>query len=159
MLYHATDGPMLRDTPEIVYYDPPLALQKDDRVRMTCHWNNLTGHDLTWPEEMCVAFMYYSPGQGFLICDSEDQSPVRLGGDSSAGCAEESDVGNALGVGRYCTADGGECAGQTANFCIAAFSEENYCTVILCDDDSACGEGASCVAEGPGSACVPTHCQ
>ena len=43
---------------------------------MTCHWNNLTGHDLTWPEEMCVAFMYYSPGQGFLICDSEEDADI-----------------------------------------------------------------------------------
>ena len=159
LLYHAVDGPTLRDTPEINYYNPPLQLKPGDRVRMTCQWDNLTSHELTWPEEMCVAFMYYSPGEGFLICDSDDISPVLLGGgDSSAGCAKPEDIGNAKGVGKYCTESGDECSGQDANFCIAGFSDENYCTIIFCDNDEACGEGAACVAEGPGSACVPNHC-
>jgi len=159
LLYHATDGPMLRDTPEIVYYDPPLHLNKGDKVRMTCRWDNTTGHDLTWPEEMCVAFMYYSPGEGFLICDTDSETPILLGGGGEGGCAKPDDAGNNLGVGKYCTDGGGECEGQDANFCIAAFSDENYCTVILCQDDSVCGENATCITEGPGSACVPNHCQ
>ncbi len=159
LLYHATDGPTLRDTPEIIQYDPPLLLEPGDKVHIKCHWTNTTGHDLTWPEEMCVAFMYYSPGTGFMICDSGDVSPKILGGgDPTQGCAAETDLGNELGVGRFCTEGGTECEGQEANFCIAGFSSENYCTVILCESDDECGEGASCVAEGPGSACVPDKC-
>ena len=160
LLYHATDGSMLRDTPEIIYYDPPLHLNPGDTIRVTCGWDNTSGHDLSWPEEMCVAFMYYSPGQGFLICDTENTTPVLLGGGGGeGGCAQPDDVGNSKGVGRFCTEGGGECEGQEASFCIAGFSEENYCTVIFCEDDSVCGEDAACVSEGPGSACVPNQCR
>lgn len=158
LLYHATDGPTLRDTPEVNVYAPALALEPGDAIRVTCRWDNTTGRPLGWPEEMCVAFMYYSPGEGFLICDSDDESPRLLDGGGEGGCAQPGDEGNDLGVGRYC-ASASDCAGQTANFCIANFSAENYCTVILCQSDDECGEGASCVASGPGSACVPLACQ
>lgn len=159
LLYHATDGPTLRDTPDINFYEPALPLEPGDQLRMTCHWDNHTGHTLGWPEEMCVAFMYYSPGEGFLICNTNDETPKVLGGEPREdGCAQPGDTGNDLGVGRYCE-ETSDCAGQTANFCIANFSSENYCTVILCQSDDECGEGATCVESGPGSACVPVACQ
>ena len=108
--------------------------------------------------------MYYSPGRGYLICDTEDTFPVAQGGDevaSEGGCIAPGTEGNALGVGRYCTVGGGECEGTAEpTLCLAEFdAEATYCSVILCQDDAVCGEGASCVFEGAGSACVPLVCQ
>jgi hypothetical protein len=163
LFYHATDGPLLRDNPEIVFFDnQPVELAPGDVIRVTCEWTNPTDVALGWPEEMCVALMYYTPGQGFLMCDTADVSPVvQDGAEAGEGCALPTDGGNDLGVGKYCTQGGGECAdtaGQT--LCLAEFdATANYCSVILCEDDSVCGEGASCVFSGPGSACVPTKCQ
>jgi len=164
-VYHATHGPTLRDNPEILTFDEPLHLDPGDQVRMTCAWTNTSDHVLGWPEEMCVGLMYYSPGRGYLICDTDDLTPVVQSGgaptDPEGGCVKPGDEGNALGVGRYCTAGGGECE-DTAEptLCLAEFeADATYCSVILCQDDSVCGDGATCVHEGPGSACVPAVCQ
>ncbi len=165
LLYHATHGPTLRANPDILTFDQPLHLDPGDVIRMTCAWTNTTDHALGWPEEMCVGLMYYSPGRGYLMCDTNDETPVLQSGDEpldpEAGCVGPGDAGNALGVGRYCTVGGGECD-DTAEptLCLAEFQPEaTYSSVILCQDDAVCGEGASCVFEGPGSACVPTVCQ
>ena len=72
LLYHATHGPTLRANPEILTFDEPLHLDPGDVLRMTCAWTNTTDHALGWPEEMCVGLMYYSPGRGYLICDTDD---------------------------------------------------------------------------------------
>ena len=162
--YHATHGPTLRDTPEILMFDDPLQLDAGDQVRVTCAWTNTTDHVLGWPEEMCVALMYYSPGQGYLICDTDDETPVAQDGgesDPEGGCIAPGTEGNDLGVGRYCTVGGGECDDTPEpTLCLAEFdADATYCSVILCQDDSVCGEGATCVFEGPGSACVPLACQ
>ncbi len=158
-LYFATDGPTLRDNPAITTYDPPLHLMPGDQLRITCRWTNTTDHALGWPEEMCVAFSYYSPAAGFMICDTFNEHPVLITGEATDGCGQPDDLGNELGIGLYCTADGNECADNgVANFCIAAFSSHNYCTKILCQDDSECGTGAHCATESAGSACVPDYC-
>lgn len=160
-LYYATDGPTLRDNPEVKVYEQPLRLSQGDKLHMTCQWNNDTAHPVGWPEEMCVAFTYYTPGNGWLICDTEDSSPRVLGGGDGDGCKSPGDEGNELGVGTYCTIDGTECMGNgDANFCLTNFSSKNnYCSIILCTSDEQCGEGASCVEEGPGSACVLDECE
>ena len=162
--YHATHGPTLRDTPEILVFDEPLHLDEGDEIRVTCAWTNTTDAVLGWPEEMCVGLMYYSPGRGYLICDTDDELPVRQGGGEPAGeegCVGPGDEGNALGVGRYCTVGGGECDDTPEpTLCLAEFdSDAPYCSVILCQDDSVCGDGATCVFEGAGSACVPDVCR
>ena len=158
-LYYATDGPSLRDNPYIVTYDPPMQLNPGDKLRITCRWTNTSTQALGWPEEMCVAFAYYAPGNGFMICDTEDPSPVLITGGEADGCGAPGDMGNEVGVGLYCTAEGNECADNgAANFCIAAFSSHNYCTKILCKSDDECGAGATCVQESAGSACVPDYC-
>ena len=133
---------------------------------MTCGWTNTTDHVLGWPEEMCVGLMYYSPGRGYLMCDTDDPSPVVQSGgevvDPDAACVVPGDEGNELGVGRYCTVAGGECEDTPEpTLCLAALQPgaPQYCSVILCTDDEVCGEGATCVEEGPGSACVPLVCQ
>ena len=164
LLYHATHGPTLRDTPDITMFDEPLRLEAGDVLRMTCGWTNTTDATLGWPEEMCVGLMYYSPGRGYLICDTEDTFPVVQDGGAPSdleGCVQPGEEGNALGVGRYCSVGGGECdETPEPTLCLAEFnSDAPYCSVILCQDDSVCGEGASCVFEGAGSACVPLACQ
>ncbi|MGB0590283.1 MAG: hypothetical protein ACPGU1_11435 [Myxococcota bacterium] len=162
--YHATHGPTLRDTPDILMFDEPLHLDEGDEVRITCAWTNTTDDVLGWPEEMCVGLMYYSPGRGYLICDTDDEVPVVQGGGEASpdeGCVGPGAEGNALGVGRYCTVGGGECDDTPEpTLCLAEFdSDAPYCSVILCQDDSVCGDGATCVFEGAGSACVPDACR
>ena len=98
-MYHATHGPTLRDNPEILTFDEPVHLDAGDQVRMTCAWTNTSDHVLGWPEEMCVGLMYYSPGRGYLICDTDDPTPVVQSGgaptDPEGGCVSPGDPGNA----------------------------------------------------------------
>ena len=165
LIYHATDGALLRDNPDLVKPDEghSLVARPGDRIRITCRWDNITDGVLDWPAEMCLALMIYTPSRGFLICDTGDETPEALGASDDPevmGCVDPGEEGNALGVGRFCTAEGRECMGLEANFCLAAFDPtSNYCSIILCDVDEECGEGASCVHESAGSACVPTICQ
>jgi hypothetical protein len=92
------------------------------------------------------------------------------GGDGDAACVAECGspcaFGNSFGVGRACTAGGGEC-GETpdrlAPFCTRDFDPEApaFCT-RPCepgDDLAMCGEGARCDNGGSGSyGCVPLVC-
>lgn len=158
LLYRATDGPLLRDNPEIKQYDPPLQVEPGDTLRMRCKWNNTTDEPLGWPEEMCVGLMYYGPGEGWLTCSNEQTKP-RLGGDED-GCASPLDQGNELGVGKYCTRTGRECSdNEGATLCLAPFDpSSNFCSKIGCESDEECGAGARCHETSQGSACVPDKC-
>jgi hypothetical protein len=162
-LFQSTDGPVLRDFAG--FHPAEMDLQAGDALRITCRWSNPTDGALRFPREMCAGVMYYTPGTGALLCDTTDESPrpwadvVPEPGEGE-GCVAETAMGNALGVGRYCTAGGTECLEFEANFCLAAFDPTaNYCSIILCEDDGQCGEGASCVTQERGSACVPLMCQ
>jgi hypothetical protein len=80
-------------------------------------------------------------------------------------CVQPGDVGNEQGVGTPCTPFGGECAAfpGTAAFCLADIGPELsdnqwFCTRTGCDEHPDCGEGAGCLIEGAGSACVPCRC-
>lgn len=158
LLYHATDGPLLRDNPQILTWDTPLRFEAGDVLRMRCGWDNNTGEALEWPSEMCVALMYYGPGRGWLTCDSGDETPQgRMPGET--GCAMPTDTGNSLGVGRYCE-DATDCRGNgRATFCLAPFdAASNFCSFIGCRSDAECGEDTTCVMQAAGSACVPNAC-
>jgi hypothetical protein len=48
--------------------DAPLALHRDDRVRVTCTWENTTDRALRFPTEMCIGTMHYVPDRGYLRC-------------------------------------------------------------------------------------------
>jgi hypothetical protein len=157
-LYYATDGPTLRDNPEILWYDQPIELVPGDTIRVTCAWTNTSDHALEFPEEMCVGLLFYSPGMGFLTCDQgEDLPDIDDGTPAGPGCVPEGHPGNELGVGKHCTKDAPQCPSPL--MCLAPFDDTaNYCSIILCEDDSVCGEDASCVFDGQGSACVPDMC-
>ena len=160
--YYATDGPLLRDSPDILNFEEALSLDTGDTIRVTCGWTNTTDHALSWPEEMCVALMYYSPGRGFLSCDTDDKAPAVHDGETlTEGCVPPGYEGNAKGVGKHCTVGGGECADTEATtLCLAEFDDRaNYCSIILCLEDDECGADASCVEESAGTACVPLMCQ
>jgi hypothetical protein len=161
LLYWATDGALLRDDPDVTIYEEPLHLVPGDVLRVTCRWTNTTPEPLGWPAEMCVGFMYYTPAEGFLICDDSGPSPVLLGGSTDVpGCAPLDEPGNELGVGKACTADGTECQGNgAAAMCLALFdAASNFCSIVGCATDEECGEGAVCHKESLGSACVPDFC-
>jgi hypothetical protein len=159
LLYHATDGKLLREDPDINMYDEPLKLKQGDRLRMTCTWDNTTDEVLGWPEEMCVALMYYGPGEGWLTCDQEDGSPGSKGGE---GCVDLEAPGNEIGVGKACTreARGVECRGNgEATQCLGVFDDRaNFCTYFGCETDAECGAGAVCADRQGTKLCLPLSC-
>jgi hypothetical protein len=59
--------------PPISYYskNEPLHLTKGTTLRQTCTWDNTTPELVMFPREMCLAFFYYFPGDGDLICDMQ----------------------------------------------------------------------------------------
>ena len=46
----------------------PLDIAAGTIFRQTCTWNNSSPNPLTFPTEMCVAFGYYFPDNGFIDC-------------------------------------------------------------------------------------------
>jgi len=52
----------------------PVALHMGDTLHTHCEWNNTTGSDLMFPDEMCVSSGFYFPGHGQIICDDGDWS-------------------------------------------------------------------------------------
>jgi hypothetical protein len=165
LMYSATDGKLLRNSPEIKQWsDKPLQWKKGDQLRMRCTWQQAHDNALEWPEEMCVALMYYAPGVGFLTCDTNDKHPKVQGSGTAAGCAPKDHAGNELGVGKACTKGGGECTdNKEATFCLAEFeASQNYCSKIGCTADNEatyCGKDARCVVDPKGSACQPLVCK
>lgn len=76
-------------------------------------------------------------------------------------CGQPGDEGNDIGVGRFCTRRGGQCAVNSgARLClqdVAPDDDQWFCT-RLCTMDSECGAGAVCVGEARGAGCVPAEC-
>jgi hypothetical protein len=81
-----------------------------------------------------------------------------MGGSS---CGQPCDVGNSLGVGRYCTKGGGQCNKNPAPFLFCTVDEDStaqpFCTGS-CTMDEQCGENAYCNGQGGLSGCVPAAC-
>ena len=82
------------------------------------------------------------------------------GGAPPSMCVQPSDVGNANGVGHYCTPGGGECGDfPLAPLCLADVGQDEwFCTRIGCDATTDCGADAGCLLNPDGSACVPCAC-
>ena len=106
--------------------------------------------------------------------DGDDGTGDGSGGDGSGGdgsgapdgggmpeeaCAAPGAVGNAGGVGEYCTEGGGECDdNDSATYCTIDYRSDAppFCT-MPCFGGDECGEGASCTDDGGGGlkGCVP----
>lgn len=77
-------------------------------------------------------------------------------------CGRPGDVGNNLGVGKFCTT-AAECQGLTATLCTHLYrsvtgENTSMCTVANCTNDSQCGTNASCQCRALGCGCVPNAC-
>src|SRR5258708_4298314 len=71
-------------------------------------------------------------------------------------CGQPGDVGNNLGVGKYCPTLG-DCTGM-ANICASlGDSELHFCTMI-CQLGGHCGAGAPCQCQGGQCGCFPDSC-
>ena len=57
--------------------DAPYHLSKGTILRQTCSWDNTTPETVLFPREMCLAFSYYFPGDGDLICDMTPVEPTQ----------------------------------------------------------------------------------
>ncbi len=103
-----------------------------------------------------IAIMAGASGCG----DGTADMPVDADPTPAESCVRPGDVGNNNGVGQYCTPSGSECAGfDLAPLCLAAVGQEQwFCTRIGCDATTDCGQGAGCLLEQQGSACVPCRC-
>lgn len=78
----------------------------------------------------------------------------------SATCGAPGDLGNDLGVGKYCTQGGGQCQGLNASICSAdiQLNGSGICSKA-CNTDADCGTGAVCYQDTLGKGCEPVSCQ
>jgi hypothetical protein len=79
----------------------------------------------------------------------------------TTGCTQPGQMGNAVGVGEFCTKGGGQCRDNNgAIFCTVDYvmTEDWYCTA-LCTSDNDCGDNAYCSGSGMGGrGCIPARC-
>jgi hypothetical protein len=76
-------------------------------------------------------------------------------------CGRPGDVGNGIGVGRYCEAFS-DCAGNgKATYCVRVVDPQRFFCSLPCEGDGgagACGDGASCQCSQLGCGCTPDRC-
>jgi hypothetical protein len=111
----------------------------------------------------------------FLIlaaCSAQTATPVDGGASATtdafySACGHPGDVGNSLGVGKFCTQEQ-DCTSNTlATICSSLGNDPStpqldayFCTAI-CSGSSApdfCGDGAACMCGTQGCGCTPTTC-
>ncbi len=84
-------------------------------------------------------------------------------------CGHPGDVGNALGVGQFCTNQGPDCSTNSmAKSCSALLNgqtpsaTDSYFCSFLCtatDPPGTCGDNATCLCNASNAcACIPTSC-
>lgn len=111
-----------------------------------------------------------------VACSDDDATPGADGGaraDTGAGgadggpfagsCVQPGATGNSMGIGRYCTPGGNECAGSAAALCIADVRPSEgqaFCVVpAICNASTDCGSDAVCAGRtSEESTCVPVRC-
>jgi hypothetical protein len=89
-------------------------------------------------------------------------------GDPLAACGLPCDKGNTLGVGEYCTTEGGQCGDNpSATTCSDALNDQlkvkSYICTLVCDAATDCGPNASCRCPlfqdgGQICGCLPDSC-
>jgi hypothetical protein len=99
-----------------------------------------------------------------------DLSAVPSGPDMAllSRCGHPGDVGNSLGVGKFCTNQGPDCGGNgMATSCSALFNGQTpaptdayFCSFqcLATSPPGFCGENAECLCNTLGCACIPTSC-
>jgi hypothetical protein len=91
--------------------------------------------------------------------DGGDEAGAPDGGATEEACAAPGAIGNAGGVGEYCTAGGGECDdNDAATYCTVDYQDgaPPFCT-MPCFGPDECGEDATCADDGgPLKGCAPT---
>jgi len=89
--------------------------------------------------------------------------------DPNSVCGLPCDDGNDLGVGEFCTTEGGQCEDNAlATTCSDALNGElivkSFMCTVVCDETTACGSGASCRCPifkdgGQICGCIPDACE
>jgi hypothetical protein len=95
------------------------------------------------------------------IMQSQDKQTLQQQAATTAGtCGSPGDMGNSLGVGKYCTQGGGQCQGLNASICSAdiQLNGSGICSKS-CNTDADCGTGAVCYQDTLGKGCEPISCQ
>jgi hypothetical protein len=146
----------------------PLAFHPGDSITTECTYENTGASTVTFGEssdtEMCFSILFRYPRGKSTFCTGANEG----GGQGGAGdggrtipttpCASPGDPGNDVGVGKFCSAGGGQCAGnQGASLCLGDFVQSpfaNFCT-LQCQAAADCGAGATC---GTSNICVPAKC-
>jgi hypothetical protein len=74
-LYEETWAPSYASHPPILKrtMDDPLIIKAGTRLHQTCTWDNTSPNLLLFPTEMCIAFGYYFPGNGRVLCERDDE--------------------------------------------------------------------------------------
>lgn len=83
------------------------------------------------------------------------------GPDLASACGHPGDVGNSLGVGKYCSKLS-DCAGNgQATLCTILGSNDTFFCTFACSDAASteCGEDASCQCQGTQCGCFPDACK
>lgn len=68
--FYVSHPPITRYTME-----EPYMLKAGQRIRQTCTWQNTTTDPVIFPREMCLAFFYYWPGEGDIVCENVPVAP------------------------------------------------------------------------------------
>ncbi|HZS37908.1 MAG TPA: hypothetical protein VFF06_13820 [Polyangia bacterium] len=71
-------------------------------------------------------------------------------------CGQPGDVGNNLGVGKYCNGFG-DCTGM-ANLCANLGDPQLHFCTMICQQGGNCGTGATCQCQGGQCGCFPDSC-
>ncbi|MSP62699.1 MAG: hypothetical protein EXR72_20695 [Myxococcales bacterium] len=76
-------------------------------------------------------------------------------------CGHPGDVGNSIGVGKYCE-EFSDCNGNDkAIFCVRIYDPRRLFCSLACEADGGagvCGDHASCQCNATGCGCSPDHC-
>jgi hypothetical protein len=78
-------------------------------------------------------------------------------------CGHPGDVGNSLGVGKYCTKLTDCSSNVKATLCTTLGSDDSFFCTFACSGNSdlggECGEAASCQCQGGQCGCFPDSCR
>jgi hypothetical protein len=103
----------------------------------------------------------YDAGKPDAPAEAADATPTDAPSDAASACGNPGDVGNSLGVGKYCT-KARDCVGLAALLCATAGNPDNHFCTKSCspqhDSGTECGEGATCTCDPRGCGCTLNGC-